>query len=232
MTWNDVTIGVFQELKEFEKNTEGMDLIDITLGRLSILFQKDEDYWLNQVPHIEFVRDARLINFLAEAPIPELKEEITLVQRKKVDGKMVDIPIICDFQPNVSRFTTSQYIDVTESLKQEQPLFSVLMAAVYIPRNEKGEARKYQEGYDARDIAELMNKQVPITYAIGVSTFYYELFNALSQSTLSFLRKKLRKAQKKETNLKKKVIIQESIEAIQNSRNVILGSYLRRKYGY
>lgn len=211
MNWENVTIEKFQKLKDYlESNTEATDDIDRIANIISIV----KDVSLDEVfemPLDDFLKESRDVMFTAREPVPDLRDKF------KIDE------VTYDFCPSVEKMITGQYIDLNSALSKHPVDLAFLMSCVYIPRDDKGKKRKYCEGYDSLAVRDIFHNKLPITYAVGAAVFFKESFRSLSNSILRFLNWKLRKALKTEKNLKKKVQIRKSIDAIKDSLSAMDG---------
>lgn len=217
MNWENITIEQFQKIHDLLESYEKEESTDITemdknAELLSIIKNIPVDE-IFDLPIDEFIEECKSLLFLARDPVLDIKKEFT------IDG------VTYDFFPAVEKMKTGQYIDINSALSKSPVDLAFLMSCVYIPRDEKGNKRKYCEGYDSLYVRDIFYENVPITYALGAANFFKEAFRSLSASILRFLNWKLRKALKNEKDVAKKVHIKKAIETVQDSIKGMHGLY-------
>lgn len=172
MNWNNISIKQYREL---ERVISSYDLLDRSVGILSVINDKSEDYYYDMKID-KLIKEINKLDFLNEPPKGEIKHNITLDDTEyKLDS-------------NIHKWTAGRYIDYMNTITDSPDNFGLLMAILYTPKG-----KKYGEGYDVLELVNKFEELCPITYVLGVSSFFLTLLQSLTKATLSSLKKDLKK---------------------------------------
>lgn len=215
-SWNEVTIGDFQEILKVVDLAKQIDMddfkiqIDYNVKLLTILSNiKDMDYFYDMTVD-ELNKCSEKLSFLSDNPIPsEIKKNYEIAGYK--------FNIVNTIQrltkASIRELRAIQYIDLLyiHSLKEESAQCELLhkeLSILMIP-----EGKVY--GTDAFDIEEsqdIIQNNMNICDALAVSAFFLTLFQTLTTIIESSLEKKLMKQIKKIKDLEKKMVLMERMK--------------------
>lgn len=213
MTWEDITIGRYFEIvnivekykkaSEYEQLPYVIDLVAACTGK------SKEEYTAMPVSSLKSLVDS--IGFISTPPKGRLSPKLV------VNSKKYNVTI------NLKAITTAQYIDYTETLKNNPENIAMMCAIFCIP-----EGHKYNEGYEVVDLADEFYEHFKIVDAIGVSFFFTKLLKTYVKVTLNYLRRQLKremkKAKKEKADPTKLRTILESIQALEHAGGLISSS--------
>ncbi len=211
MTWEDITIKQFNKLTKVvethQKNADS-DQITYAVELVSACTNKSVQECLD-MPFNELKHFCDDLSFMEDKPKGRLNPSVT------INGTTYVVSL------KVKDITTAQYIDYTETLKNDPENIALMCAIFCIP---KGHA--YNEGYDVMELAQEFYEHFKIVDAIGISFFFTKLLQSYVRVTLSFLKRKLKKQmklyKKNKTNLQEIQKMQQSIEALESAGGLIL----------
>lgn len=186
-SYDKLTLGKWLELKDVDTEQEE---IDVQVDILSIL----SDLTPDEIMALPLPEYSKLVNdsmFLSNEPpvIKKLPKTIT------IDGKEFDIV------QKVETITAGQYIDYQAYLKDNNVPY--ILTCFIIPKG-----KKYGEGYSLEETSQLFKDYLPIGIAIGISRFFFALWETLTESMMDSSIKQVRKSVRKmKIPLKQKVKI-------------------------
>lgn len=205
MTWEDITIDKYlaivkaieQQKKDIENGQfiEALFVTDIYKAAKGL---SDSD--LNDIPATEYGNLIKEIEFIQQPPKPRLSDKV------KVGEIEYTIPI------NIRDVTTAQYIDYSETLKNDPENIAMMCAIFCVPTG-----KKYNEGYSVSELADFFYDAFPIVDAIGISFFFNQLLKSYVEATLTSLKRSM----KKEMSKRKMKKDPEKVEALRQSINAL-----------
>lgn len=201
ITWNDITIKQFKEIERVLEMVS-LDEIDRAIQLLSIIDEEDEDKYLN-MDMAKFKKELSRLKFILDGIVEEVKPNFE-------DGKYEIEGVKYSLTPSVGRMTTGQFLDYKMAMCGPKPDISLLCAIVLVPKG-----RKYGDGYDPLQLRDNIYNYFAITDALGISNFFLSAWHALSATTLRYSIRQLKKELRKEKNLERIDIINQSIQEIQ-----------------
>lgn len=204
--WEEMTVGDYQELFEICKNSvDDMDTEISITGLLCGVEEKD----ILALPIREFAELKKQAAFIKEMPKnrPSCPKTITLCGRKYTVTR----------EPE--KMGVGQYIDFQAYSREDFiTVLPQLLSCFLVP-----EGKTYGEGYEQsevhKDIADGMN----ILVAFGMSAFFLRRFLRLTNATLSYSERMIRKAMKKMGKKER----EETKRRIQEIRSRISGDGLK-----
>lgn len=210
MNWEDINIGQYLDIvkvvEKYNKSSEP-DEIAYVLDLLSVCNGKSKDEYM-AMPVDELKSLTKELSFISKPPKGRLNDKI------EVNDKKYNLTV------NVKNITTAQYIDYTETLKNDPENIAMMCAIFCIP-----DGHKYNEGYHVVDLADEFYDHFKIVDAIGISFFFQKLLETYVKVTLNYLKRQLKKEMKKSKKKKEnpEVIqkIKESIEALETVGGLI-----------
>ncbi|MCD8041504.1 MAG: hypothetical protein LUH10_00415 [Tannerellaceae bacterium] len=210
MTWEDITIGQFNEIiRIVEKHSKQAkpDEIQYVVELVSACSGKSKEELL-AMPFDALHTFYNEIAFVTQPPKGRLNDKI------RVNGKKYNVSV------NIKDITTAQYIDYTETLKNDQKNIAMMCAIFCIP-----DGHTYNEGYHVTDLADEFYDHFKIVDAIGISFFFTKLLESYVKATLSYLKRQLKREIKKapQNHLNREQIakIRESITALEHVGGLI-----------
>lgn len=208
MTWEDITIsqylGIAQMVEKHQKFGDKSNNIDYICDLLWACTGKPKDSFLER-PVEELNSLWEDIKFIMEPPKSRFTEVI------EVNGKKYNVSI------SMRDISTAQYIDYTETLKNDPENIAMMCAIFCIP-----EGHKYNEGYQVVDLAEEFFDSFKIVDAMGISFFFTQLLKSYVKATLNFSKRQLKKEKRKlKKNPDKIKAITASIEVLKSVGGLI-----------
>ena len=163
-SWDDISLGLYQEIEQYYLNTEGkVNIIDI----LHILCDKTKDE-VNALPIVFVEKILEQIAFIQEQPIVEPSNKIV------IDGEAYIV-----HTDKTLRF--GEYVAADSVIKQENNDYATLLAILCRKEGEVYDSQFEAEKLDER--VELFKKQ-PITKILPIVNFFlqsYLLTEGISQ---------------------------------------------------
>lgn len=173
-SWNDITIGQFQEYNEVVgDSTEVKDKVHAALRILCGMTEEQ----VEGLTAKDMMRVMQLLSFLESEPAGD--EE--LIQRMRIEG--VDIGFI----PNWTKLTLGEYVDL-ESYCVGHDMVSNLhkaMAVMYRPIENEALHQYELVPYEPNPIVQETMKQVPMNVAVSAVVFFYNIARAFANDLQS-----------------------------------------------
>lgn len=194
-TWEDITISQFNQILAIS----GMQKSELekSIMLMSVIDGKDEDYY-EALPINEFMERVKLISFIGESSPKERFKG----GKYEIAGRKFTLT------KNAKKMTTGQFIDYQSFIESKD--IASLCAIFLIPNG-----KKYGEDYDFDEVRELINEHFKIVDAMGISFFFLKMYESLSNATLRYLCKKLKKETKKNRDPEKINLLKEAITRIE-----------------
>lgn len=193
-SYNDVTIGKYQELKSIIES--GFDEAETHIKLIAVLNDMDEDE-VGNLSLTEFQNLNTNLLFLTEMP-----------QQKIVATKYKLGKYEFETMMNIQDMTVSQYIDYQTFVKDTDKYLVELISIFLIPKG-----KKYNEGYDIIDVQKVIKENLCIVDALSLAGFFLLWYQSLMKATLNSLIRRLKKMKRKMKNQEE---IQKMEEAIAN----------------
>lgn len=196
-TYDKLTIGKYLEIKAIIE--DNCDEVDKNVRMVAVLGDFDEEDVLDFTLPV-FRRYMQSLGFLTEKP----KTRPVLTSYKL--GDMVLETVL-----NVESMTTSQFIDYQTFIKEDNKICE-LLSCFLIPKG-----KKYNKEYDIIEVQKLIRDNLSIIDALSLSAFFLQWYQALSQTIITSLIKKMKKMKKKEKNKEIILKIEEVIANLERS---------------
>jgi len=182
MNWNDVTIRQYQNLcREIEETYP--DEVSRSIGLLSSLTGK-------------------LISHFEELPLPELKKQIKSIgfiqdkpEKVKVKSKLKVGKKVFQFQLDMNSISASQYIDLTELVKDNKKIndnLHLILAVMSIEVNWFGKDKKTE----IKDRANYLLHNMTMLNVFALSGFFLNNYQRLTKAINVYLDLEMKKTRK------------------------------------
>lgn len=204
-SWNDITINVFQKLKDIQiQNTDDklIDNINNNISLLSVLCDVDEDE-IADLTASEFNRLLEQTSFLNDMPKKNISNSYI------INGKKYDVFV------EMRDMTMAQYIDYQTLIKDKEKNFKQLLAIFLLPHG-----KKYCDGYNITEVIEDIG-EMNIVDANGLLFFFVLLFRSLTKSMLTYSIRQMKKMMRKEKDREMKMKIGRAIVEMQRAVNLV-----------
>lgn len=199
-TWKDISIEKFEKIARLQE--QNMTEIDMIAAVLSVIDDTTVEE-VEKLPYAVLLLKARGLRFLNTNPIP------SIVKKSYVYDNVKYVPTL-----NPQKLTTAQYIDFQTTAAESPNDLAGLISILLIP-----EGHKYNEGYCAEELRDVIYKNMPIEDAMGLSAFFFTLWKIsirrLLRENRRLYRKLKRKKQATEEEIKLTEVIKNLIEAIE-----------------
>lgn len=208
-SYDKLTIGKYKELLELEKSEDEMENV---LDILSILTDEDVGTLLT-IPINDFKELVSKMSFLKERPaISERCPNSITIKGTKYN-----------VEKDVKKMSVGQYIDYKQYYKEPEDLMknlNYIMTIFLIPNG-----HKYGDGYDIDALASLINDNLSVTTAIGISNFFFRKSEKSIKCFLTYLLWKMKREMKKTKNPETKKETEKAIQAITELRDFLNDGY-------
>ena len=175
----EVTLGQYQNyLKSVEKLNPEKDAKLINKKLIEHFCGINEDL----VDKVAYRDVAKVVNVISSA----FEKEYELVQL----FKLLDVPM--GFIPKLDDMSLGEYVDVENFLGDWQNMHRA-MAVLYRPVNFRKKERYTIADYSPSDEISHLMKEMPLNVVMGCMVFFYRLGMELSQATLTYIRKTVKK---------------------------------------
>lgn len=194
LSWSDISIAKFKDLKKVIEQTPEDDLVWALIGAC---YGMTEDE-VNDLPIRTAEEYAKGVAFLNTEPRPSVaKKSYTLNGRKYITTM--------DF----SRISTAQFIDFQQVWRDSAEHPERVLAICLIP-----EGHKYNDGYSTQEVMDdILTMSVPDS--MGLSAFFFTLLQWSMKRTARTMSRQLKKARKEMT--KEQIALMENIIRMANS---------------
>lgn len=208
--WKDININVFQRLQNAINNAEfdeieSLNELNKGIAMLSVLCDVEEDT-IALLTKSEYEKLIAQTSFLSEMP------KVNVEDKYIINGKKYRLFL------TLKDMTISQYIDFQTYYQDFNKNFAECLSCFLIP-----EGKKYGEGYDVAEVISDIGKYMSITDANSIMFFFALLFRSLTQVTLHYSVKDMKKIMKKmkdrEEKNKLNIAIRQMEKAIVSLKN-------------
>lgn len=204
-SYEKLTIAKYRELLNLEKSEDEMEnLLDI----LSVLSDEPTEVLL-KLPIDDFKDMVAKTAFLKERP----KISDRCPSSITIKGVKYNV------EKDVKKMNVGQYIDYKQYFKEDEDLVKNLhyiMTIFIIPVG-----KKYGDGYDVNELAEIINDNMSVTAAIGISNFFFRKSEKSIKCFLTYLLWKMRRTAKKEKNPTVKAAMEKAIAEIADFKDLL-----------
>lgn len=203
MTWNDISLYKFNELKEILLDEE-LSHEDKLLYEIQILFDVKDP---NKLKIHELHYYINELKFLDEK-IPNMKLKDTYVLG---DSKYT-------LNKRIQDFTVAQWIDFQGFMRSggsDTDNFSNLLSIFFFPEGQK----EYNDGYDIDKVRSDINENLSIADAVSISTFFLNFHKASLVNFLLYTKRMMKKQPL--TKIRKKVM---NLEIKEGIKKIIFGA--------
>lgn len=198
MDYYDISIGQYLEIQEILEVEDVPELDKIT-SLIAVCKNVDEDTVLDYDIQT-FNKCVNEISFLFSPYPKEVMKEYYVL-----NGREYEVSV------NLQKLTAGQYIDYQTFIKEPIKNLVELLSVFVIPKG-----KKYGD-YDMEAVHKDIREYMSIVDGLAISGFFLLVSQSLIQSTLTYLKKKLKKMRKKERN---REIVEKYEQAIRNLENV------------
>jgi len=175
----EVTLGQYQNyLKSVEKLDPEKDAKLINKKLIEHFCGINEEL----VDKVAYRDVAKVVNVISSA----FEKDYELVQL----FKLLDVPM--GFIPKLDDMSLGEYVDVENFLGDWQNMHKA-MAVLYRPVNFRKKERYTIADYSPSDEISHLMKEMPLNVVMGCMVFFYRLGMELSQATLTYIRKTMKK---------------------------------------
>jgi len=175
----EVTLGQYQNyLKSVEKLNPEKDAKLINKKLIEHFCGINEEL----VDKVAYRDVAKVVNVISSA----FEKDYELVQL----FKLLDVPM--GFIPKLDDMSLGEYVDVENFLGDWQNMHKA-MAVLYRPINFRKKERYTIADYSPSDEISHLMKEMPLNVVMGCMVFFYRLGMELSQATLTYIRKTVKK---------------------------------------
>lgn len=186
-SWKEVTVAKFSELAAISNENP----FESTVRILSVLSDTpDDEIRKLSALALENAGVNSKLSFLTKQPIPDVPcEKITL------NGKRYKVNLY------PAKWTAGQYLDYTAALQMpESKKVARLIACFTVP-----EGLEYGKGYDFDETVDAINENMPITQALGFSSFFQLQLHAFAKALKAYSEKKKKRSTRRQGSRLKKV---------------------------
>ncbi len=189
--YNKLTIGKYQEVLEAIRDYE--DEHERNTALIAVLSDQEPDEVLN-LSLSEYKARVDGLRFLLEEPV-----QAPIKNRYRIGNMELDL---C---ADLSKLTAGQYIDYQTFIKDVEKNMVELLSVFLIPKG-----KKYGD-YDMGEVHEAIRENLSICDALGLSAFFLALSQALIESTLTSLIRRMKKMKRKAKTPEEKKKLEEAI---------------------
>lgn len=177
MNWTDVTLGQFNQIKDFLLDAENTEE-DRILYEIQVLFNINP----YKIKVDELKKYINELKFLSQ-PLPRMK----VVDKYRLGDTTYIL------KKNLQDFTVAQWIDYQTFLRDggsETDNYQNILSVFFFPEGSK----EYNEGYDINKVRKDINDNLSIADAMSIAAFFLKCHKALLIRFLLYTRKKTLKA--------------------------------------
>lgn len=191
MKWSEVTIAQYKMLPSVLELPEG---IERNIKIMSVLTGIDEDTYFDMpLPQLQqALKDCELTN---------VNKEASIKSKYFVNGKEYILTA------GAARMTAGQYIDYTNTLPATIDNYHILMAMLLVPKG-----HTYGKGYSVPELAKELEQHFKWVDVVAISFFFQNLLTSYTKATLSYLRRKLKRMNRQESDPSRIEIVQKAID--------------------
>lgn len=189
--YNKLTIGKYQEVLEAIRDYE--DEHERNTALIAVLSDQEPDEVLN-LSLSEYKARVDGLRFLLEEPV-----QAPIKNRYRIGNMELDL---C---ADLSKLTAGQYIDYQTFIKDVEKNMVELLSVFLIPKG-----KKYGD-YDMGEVHEAIRENLSICDALGLSAFFLALSQALIESTLTSLIRRMKKMKRKAKTPEERQKLEEAI---------------------
>lgn len=197
-SFKDVNLKEYKKIVEINKRELDSNL-EKDIAVLSVLLGVDEQEVYN-LPITELRSLLEQIKWVYEY---EFKPTKKLVNKIKIDGEEYVV------NPDLNKFTVSQYMDFQNFWDKRSERMGNLLAVFIIPKG-----KKYNEGYDVIELADRLEEVFSLEDWNNVCFFFLKNYMISTKASLLYLDWQMRKIQRKEKDKTKKEEIKQMREKI------------------
>lgn len=189
--YNKLTIGKYQEVLEAIRDYE--DEHERNTALIAVLSDQEPDEVLN-LSLSEYKARVDGLRFLLEEPV-----QAPIKNRYRIGNMELDL---C---ADLSKLTAGQYIDYQTFIKDVEKNMVELLSVFLIPKG-----KKYGD-YDMGEVHEAIRENLSICDALGLSAFFLALSQALIESTLTSLIRRMKRMKRKAKTPEERQKLEEAI---------------------
>lgn len=202
-SYETMPIGIYQRMVEIATN--GREDDENAVEIVAALSGKTEEELLN-MPITDFQALSAQCGFIHTQP---------KIGKPKKRRQLGSFDCVVDLDPE--QLTTAQYIDFKELAPKANEHIEVLLSVFLIPKG-----KRYNEGYNMRELHKAILEHLPITEAQSILAFFLRRLQRLTESTLIFSAALMKAQEMRMTGEKKeqmKELMKKMTEAIHSYKN-------------
>lgn len=171
MTWFDISLKQYSELKEIWLDTELTDE-DKLVYQIKILF----DVNALKIKAVELNKYVKEMQFLGEK-IPKTRVKDTY----NLNGNLYTL------KKKLSDITVAQWVDMQSYIKEGSTTenYHKILSVFFFPKGEQ----TYAEGYDVEQVKSDINKYLSVAEAVSIASFFLNYRRALLIRSLLFTKR-------------------------------------------
>ena len=189
--YNKLTIGKYYEVLDIIRDYE--DEYERNTALIAVLCDEEADEVLN-LSLSEYKKRVDALSFLLESPV-----KAPIKNRYKIGDMELDLCV------DLSKLTAGQYIDYQTFIKDPDTYMVELLSVFLIPKG-----KKYGD-YNMGEVHTAIRENLSIADALGMSAFFLTLSQALIESTLTSLIRRMKRMKRKAKSQEEKKKLEEAI---------------------
>lgn len=197
-SYDKLSIGKYLELMEIVDNEE-IDEVDKNVEIVALLDDRPVEM-VYDLPLMEFNSLMQKTNFLQTAPKP-----LQVSTKYNLGGMKLETVL------DLTSLTTAQFIDYQTFVKDKTKMVE-LLSVFLVPKG-----KKYNTDYDIIEVQKVIRENLPITVALGMSAFFFDLYKALLKATTTSLTRRLKRMIRKEKDKEKREQMELALQLFQQS---------------
>lgn len=197
-SYDKLSIGKYLELMEIVDNEE-IDEVDKNVEIVALLDDRPVEM-VYDLPLMEFNSLMQKTNFLQTTPKP-----LQVSTKYNLGGMKLETVL------DLTSLTTAQFIDYQTFVKDKTKMVE-LLSVFLVPKG-----KKYNTDYDIIEVQKVIRENLPITVALGMSAFFFDLYKALLTATTTSLTRRLKRMIRKEKDKEKREQMELALQLFQQS---------------
>lgn len=194
MDWNDISVDDYLKIRKIFEETE--DIYQRQVELVAVVSRKSVDEVLD-MPIQDFRKYAHSLSFIENEPEKVAPPSVIELRGRKYDVRY-----------DVENMTTAQYIDFQAYAVEDD--YVGMTSVVLIPKG-----KKYNDGYDLVEVMDDI-RSMKIQDLLSICFFFRCRYEALMNSSVKLLERKLKKVMKRTKDRKVKMQIGRQIVKIRD----------------
>ena len=203
--WSKMPINTYQQIREVLKSDDKDD--EKTVRLISVLTGLDID----DVMDLKLVDFERLANDILFVFTP-LPKHHGLFRTLTIDGERYDV------QTDFSKITTAQYMDFNTFYEDPEKYYTNILTTFILPHG-----KKYNDGYDASELAKVFGEKLDIVTAHNASAFFLTWSANSIKIIQGMYARRVKRMAKREKDPQRKETLMKIVDLFQGQRKLIDG---------